>query len=504
MTGILGPSLLNLAATFVSLTAGFLVSVITARLLGPAGSGTVAYAMWLVMCASAVADRGLPQTVLRYVAALGPPDGSAWRALVRNAFSTFLPAVALVFLLFLAYGLYHYAAGRADPWLWIATALLFLTYAFSAFSTAVARGRRLFRQAAATTAVGSLLQVPLVFLGALLLGPAGALFAMLTRYLPQALHLRDHVDRRLPAAPGSLTPEMRSYGRNLWTSDMVDVVLLSRVEYLVIGYCLSQADLGFFAAAVVFAGLVSQLTLQLSPAFLVGLAARAPGGAGAGEQPGLYRKSARLTALFVMPLGVGGAAIVSPLVPIVFGGAFTPAADAAALFLLASVPAGLAVVPWAYLAAREEGRSLMRLNLASAAMTLALLVAVVPAYGVFGAAVVRCLAELLTLGLLLWTVRAKEGPGLPVNALARTLAAAGLSGMAAFAVARALPSLSGILLAVATGAVVFGAATRLLGLVCPAEAERLAAMAGNYLPDRLRPLARRLVGLIAAPRLEGG
>ena len=102
MTSVLGSSLLNLAATLVSLVAGFLVSVITARVLGPAGSGLVAYAMWVIVCAAAVADRGFPQLVLRYVAAVSDRGDNAWAPLVRRAFTVFLPAVAVAFLLFLA------------------------------------------------------------------------------------------------------------------------------------------------------------------------------------------------------------------------------------------------------------------------------------------------------------------------------------------------------------------------------------------------------------------
>ena len=69
MSSVLRSSLLNIAATAVSLACGFLVNIAVARLLGPAGSGTVAFMLWLAIAASAIADLGLPQTVLRYLAA---------------------------------------------------------------------------------------------------------------------------------------------------------------------------------------------------------------------------------------------------------------------------------------------------------------------------------------------------------------------------------------------------------------------------------------------------
>jgi O-antigen/teichoic acid export membrane protein len=496
MTSILGSSLLNLAATLVSLVAGFLISVMTARLLGPAGSGAVAYAMWVVVCAAAIADRGFPQMVLRYVAAGRDEGETVWRPLVRGAFAAFIPVVLLVFLLLLAYGVHHWMLGTTAPWLWIGASLLFLAYTLSAFSAAAARGRGRFGEVAATTAIGSVLQVPLVFAGALLVGPGGALFGMLTRYLPQALSLFNHVDFKTPSDARALTPEMQGYRRSMWTTDAIDVVFLTRIEFLVIGYFLADADVGYFAAAVVFAGLVGQLTLQLSPAFLVGLTARDDSAGGTAGT--LYRNSMRLTALFVMPLGIGGAAIVSSLVPIVFGEDFAPSANAAALFLLASVPAGLAVVPWAYLAAREKGRQLLHVTLVSAPVIFGMLVVAVPVGGVPGAGAVRIVCETLTLGLLLISVRRHGGAQAPWSALLRTSMAAAACGTAAFAVTSTLPGLIGIAVAIGTGALVYVAAIRVFGLITSDEAARLNDMVEGRVPGKIRPLAQRLVGLIAA------
>ena len=493
MTSVLGSSLLNLAATLVSLAAGFLVSVINARVLGPAGSGLVAYAMWVVVCVAAMADRGFPQMVLRYVAAARDKGEDAWAPIARRAFSALLPSVALAFVAMLAFGIHHRLSGEPAPWIWVGASLLFLAYVLAAFSAAVARGRGRFDEVASTTAIGSLLQVPVVFAGAAFVGPGGALFGMLTRYLPQVFSLAGHIDRRTPSDPATLTPEMHAYRRSMWTTDAIDIVLLTRIEFLVVGYFLADADVGYFAAAIAFAGLVSQLTLQLSPAFLVGLAARS-----ASDEPPdtLYRNSLRLTALFVMPLGIGGAAIIASLIPIVFGTDFTPASGAAVLFLLASVPAGLAVVPWAYLAAHEQGGRLLRVTLASAVLIFALLVIAVPSGGIVGAGGARILAESLTLGLLLG---AHGGPSVPWRALARIFIAASACGAAAFAATVLLPGLAGLPLAILLGALVYVATARLLGLIAPEEAARIADMVEGRVPGRLRPLARRLIGLVATP-----
>nr|WP_298094575.1 lipopolysaccharide biosynthesis protein [uncultured Shinella sp.] len=502
MTSVLGSSLLNLAATLVALLAGFLVSVINARVLGPAGSGLVAYAMWVIVCVSAVADRGFPQMVLRYVAAARDRGEDAWAPIVRRAFTALLPAVALAFMCMLAFGIFHLFSGAPAPWIWIGASLLFLAYVLAAFSAAVARGRGRFGEVASTTAVGSVLQVPIVFAGAFFVGPGGALIGMLTRYLPQVFSLSNHLDRRTPSNPSALTPEMQTYRRSMWTTDAIDIVLLTRIEFLVVGYFLGDADVGYFAAAVVFAGLVGQLTLQLSPAFLVGLAARTAGDS-AGPPDTLYHNSLRLTALFVMPLGIGGAAVIAELIPIVFGQAFQPAASAAVLFLLASVPAGLAVVPWAYLAAHEQGGRLLRVTLVSAALLFLLLVVAIPSGGILGAGAGRILSEVLTLGLLVAAVGAHGGPTVPWGALTRTLTAASACGAVAFAMTLLLPGLAGLPVAVMLGALAYAVAARMLRLITPDEAARIIGIVEGRLPGRLRPFARRMVWLIAATPASG-
>ena len=60
MSTVLKSSLLNLAATGVSMVAGFGVSFIVARLLGPEGSGLSAFAIWLATSLSALSDHCMP------------------------------------------------------------------------------------------------------------------------------------------------------------------------------------------------------------------------------------------------------------------------------------------------------------------------------------------------------------------------------------------------------------------------------------------------------------
>jgi O-antigen/teichoic acid export membrane protein len=158
VSNLLKSSLISLAATVISLAAGFAGSIIAARLLGPAGSGKVAYALWVATSATALADMGLPQTLLRNAGGFSG-EGDGWKALVRAALRSFMISVAMVGVAILVFAAITYAYRDArHAWFWIATALLFLSYAFYVFSTAVARGRHRFGQTARSTVLGGVLQ----------------------------------------------------------------------------------------------------------------------------------------------------------------------------------------------------------------------------------------------------------------------------------------------------------------------------------------------------------
>lgn len=499
MGTVLKSSLLNLAATLVSLTAGFAVSILNARLLGPEGSGLAAFALWFAASLSSLADRGTPQVLLR---SLGAPENETeadWRAIARAAFSLFIRPVLAAALATLAYAIWvAHGKGAERGLFWMATLALFLLYAFSAFSTAAARGRGNFRETALSTVTGSVLQLPFIVAGALFFGAAGAVAGMALRFAPQVLRLGRYVSFSTRPQPARLTPDMRRYARQMWLSDTIDVVVMTRVELALLGLFFSPADMGYFAAAAVFSGLVGQFALQLSPALIVGFSAAEGSG---GARARLFADAMRFTALGVFPVAFGGAAIIGELLPLVFGEAFAASGTAAALLLVSSAVTGIAVVPWAYLAATGGSASLVRIMVASALLTVALLTAAIWLAGLNGAALARTVAELLTLAMLAAAIRSRSGLTLPLRLLMKTALAAAVCGLAAHAVAETLSGWAGVAAGIAAGAVVYPAALRVFGLVSQADAAALI----NSGPVRRLPrrLGAALVALLRAVATGG-
>ncbi len=497
MSTVLKSSLLNLAATGVSLAAGFGVSFIVARLLGPEGSGLSAFAIWLATSLSALSDHGMPQTMLRSLGVFGD-DEDGWKALARTAFARFIRAVALSASAVLAYAVWVASTEGLDKAAyWVSATLLFVLYALYAFTTAAARGRGRFAEASLATATGSLLQIPLLMAGAMFFGIAGAVAAIAMRYLPQVLKLPTYLSRTHKPDPALLTPDIRRYARHIWLSDIIDVVIMTRVELVLLGIMLTPADMGYFAVAGVFASLVGQFAIQLSSPLIVGFAApdQSPQ-----ARDALYRKAVRIMALVVFPVGFGGAAIAPQLVPLVFGADFAPASLAAFLLLVAAGFSGVVVVPWAYLAATGKSGNLLRIMIVVSAATLVLFVASILIGGVEGAAVTRVLVELLSLNMLFLAIVRSGGPSAPYRALVKTVLAAASCGLAAWLVMKGLGGWSGILAGVAAGALIYLVALRLLRLVPQSDtAPLLESGAMARLPSGPRKVLTALLKAIAVP-----
>ncbi|NLR96598.1 oligosaccharide flippase family protein [Rhizobium sp. P38BS-XIX] len=495
-SNLLKSSLISLAATAISLAAGFVSSVIAARLLGPAGSGKVAYALWVATSAATLADMGLPQTLLRNAGTLSG-NGEAWKVLVRTALRSFIISLGMVGAAILVFAAITYIQRDArHAWFWIITGLLFVSYAFYVFSTAIARARNRFAETARTTAIGGLLQIPFVFLGAWLFGPTGALIGYIARYLPQALRLRGYIDRDTKSSQQALTPEMHRYGRYIWLSDLIEILVLSRIEFLFLGFFLSPTSIGYFAAGLGLAGLIEQVMLQISPALIVSFT-EAHARNDQRMLNAAYSRVIRIVALIMLPISFGGAAIMPDLMPLIFGEAFEPAIPAAATLLAFVWIAGLSVIAWGIIGASGRSILLLRVQIICGVTMILLLTAFVPSMGLEGAALARAAIITLTFILLSLTAWKHVQVSVPVLPLAKTILAAATCAAAAGGCIYALDGVPAIATAIPAGAMAYMLAVRLLRLINSEDVQILMDTAGGRLTDRSRLYTSKLLVFLA-------
>lgn len=482
MKSMLGSSLINTAAGLLSLVAGFGSSVLVARLLGVEGAGTVAFALWIMTVATLVSDFGMPQAVLRFVGQEEGRDGGRG-GLVRTLSRRFAVTTSLLALAILAYGGWLEFSGRADTGLiWLGTAALFLSYAYSTMSLGAAQGLGHFRESSLNTALGCLLQPFFVGLGALVLGPAGAIFGHAVRHLPQALALRRYL---APASDdaSAVTPAITAYARNAWLSGGLTALLGSRVELAVIGLFFTLTAVGHYAIAATMAGMVVQLSYFLV-APLVPLFSRHAERGDHAALAAAYRRSLLGLAMVLAPICFGGAAIAPVLIPLLFGDAFTPSVDLSVILLAFAFAPAMVSVPYRLMLAHERSGAVLRLSLFEGVACIGLLVAVVPWAGPIGAAWVKAFTLTGSCLYHLWYCHRRLGAAADPVTLLKVMLAALLCAAAARACIGWMPGLAGMALAIAAGALAYAISLALLAAIPAGERRLIAAWAKANLPPK--------------------
>ncbi len=491
MNRIIGNSLFSIAGTLVSLLSGLVATAFVARLLGPEGSGTVALIIWIAMTAVAVAGFGGPQIILKYSASGldGRPADLTSRVLM-----TVTPIAAVACLIVVAVA--FLPLPDIETPVMLAGLFLFAVYFLFVFSTAAANGRGRFAETSLTTTIGCLFQLPLVIVGGILAGPAGALLGMAARYIPQAGLLSRYVAMPKPETRHLVTQPMWTYGRRLWLTETIDLLAMSRAELLVLGLFWSVTETGYFAVAIALFGFLGQFALQLSAVFIVAFSASNRQSGSGEDQEQQLDASVFALSLFMIPISLGGAAIVPYVVPLVFGEAFQPSVPAGILLMAAAGVSAISVVPWSFLAARGESRDLLASVTVCAAVSIGLMFALIPLFGVLGAAVARTVSELFFLVLLWWLVPKRTGARIGLGPVLKLVAAGSGCGITAYLVMNATMTLPGLVAAVISGAMVFAILVRLFRATPGHVLVGLETFLEEKVPGRVRPAAGMLVRLV--------
>lgn len=499
MANLLTASVISTVSGVVSLIFGFAANVAVARLLGAHGTGLVAFAIWFGSTAATVAGLGIQNTLLRYMGSaedIATANGLARRLLRPFSIAAFTATAGM-----LGWASYEWSIGDEEMWaVWCATAVFYIIFAYSSISLGAARGIRDFAGSARQIMQGCLMQLPAVVIGAFFLGPAGAILGQTMRYVPSALGLRRYVAGPV-AQSGSVTPAMRSFGRNTWFSATIGLFIWTRIEFVFLAYNHEVADVGFFAVGMTLAGLVIQLPEQMSNALLPYFG-RHHDNNDVAQLERSYKRANRWVGLFVLPICFGGAVIMSELLPFLFGTEFSEAVPSATILLATASITAMTILPSAMISAREHSDFFTWSTPALAVLMVILLALVVPSGGAVGAAIVRSIIHtgwLILLTNYCWR-RLNMAP--PVLDLFKIALSAAMCALVAYIVLQMQGGLAGMFVAVAAAALAYPIFLRLTSAIPADDVETLSYNLGSALPGPLAVLAVKVLQLIT-PRRKG-
>jgi O-antigen/teichoic acid export membrane protein len=247
------------------------------------------------------------------------------------------------------------------------------------------------------------------------------------------------------------------------------VLLRDRCDTLLLGWLTVPATVGFYSVGAEVAALpTTELIEPLCRASFSGFAAARRAGVAVGET---WLRLMGTAALLTLPAGAGLSAVAGPLVALAFGHGWEPAVPVLRVLALAGTLMVFGQVSLHLMSAHALLGRLVGITLTGAVLRVALLAALIPGFGLPGAALAAAASiaveQALTVGLALRRFRVGVGaflrhvwrPSLASAAMVAVLWGLGLGCGPADA------GVPGLLAAVGVGATVYGGVLLLAWLV---------------------------------------
>lgn len=176
-------------------------------------------------------------------------------------------------------------------------------------------------------------------------------------------------------------------------------LVLFNADLIYLRFVSGQSAAGYYAAAYTFIAFAANLSVAWAHSVMPTIARFARRDAGRNH---VYETSMLLAYAVSLPVAVGGMLTAGPLISVVFGTDYAPAVSAL-VWLLPAVPmAACREIAVVGLIGTDGGeRRLIRINATCAVFNIVILIPVVPAYGLIGAAAVTVLTEILRLVIAL-------------------------------------------------------------------------------------------------------
>jgi O-antigen/teichoic acid export membrane protein len=384
-------ALLLSVATVVARLSGFALAVVMGRRLGPAGYGVYGYAAALGFVLVPIADLGLTPYLTREVAR-DPTSGEALvERVLRIRLATSIGLVTLVALAAVITGsssqtllVIVLVVGAA-----LVDGLATVFYGYFAGRERMALEATLSAVTAVLRAVGGIA----IMLATGDLVPAAAwILAVGLGQLAWASS-RTSSGRTHPRRP----PPPITWRTALSLGfTAIAVMAYLRADTVLVGWILSDRDVGWYAAAYTLL-LGVQVVPHMIGRALFPVFARTWAGDQRDAFVASWRRGVRAVLLIALPISIVISVLAGPIVERFFGDGFAPAGAALAVLVWSSPLAALNTVAFGALRGAGRDSLLTRVSLAAAAGNVVVNLWAIPAYGIRGAAVVTVVTEALIL-----------------------------------------------------------------------------------------------------------
>ena len=481
---------------------GMLTSIIIARHLGPADFGAYSLVVWLVATGVAITNSGVASAAIKFVAEL---RGAGQEARIRSllAWAWRVQAGFLAVVLLAGTGLFLFQGERIMPAfnhgillaILVATTILRSLYMLN---ISIAKGYENFRSTALVALVAAPVNLVLILLAWWLDGSMEWFLGVFTAsslvfWWISRLQVAKLLPPRQPREPldEDMRRRLRSYTALVAVTVAVSFVTASEVEVLFLSMFDSAASAGQFKVAFQLANGAALLVPGVFGALLLPMMANA-------ISQGREVANRRLTmstsylAVLAAPLVAFGVVFADPIIALMYGAAYAPAAAAFAFCLVALSISTLSQGASSYLLGADHQRALLVIVLVCALVKVTLDVLLIRAHGLHGAIAAFTITSVLaTLAFIVLALR-YSGARLQWWRLVRIALAAAIAAVAAWLVDGHFPPLPTLLIGGPVLAVTYGLATLALDCWSMSDIDHFRTLHARFGRGRI-PLFDRLL-----------
>ncbi|MDQ0391441.1 lipopolysaccharide biosynthesis protein [Labrys monachus] len=501
-------SALGAVAGMSTSLSSFLCGIIVARALGVAGTGTVAYIIWIVVTLAPVVDIGMQASIGRYTPEFrGRGEHALAETLSGYLYRVLLcsvgVAVAIVALVASFPALTQWVGiqdGGVTPLggertLLALMAVYIAMQVLGTYSYAYLRGSQAFGTVARFATLSLGVQLASVAVGSLVAGVTGALVGYIAGQLMPGLASLRFIGRRGEIDP-DLRQRIRRYATFAWAANVANAFVWSRIEIFFLARSWGPHAVGIFTVAMALSSFATQGPIMLTTGVLAHFSEQH----GRGELDAMKEACAtgtRLLALLIFPSCLGMVAIMPVLLPLLYGHAFTEAVPAGIILVSAAAITASTVISTNLLYAMERSDFIFATSLFGGVLAVLAGFFLVPVFGILGAAAGRAFIQLTMVAIGCWFVVRRLKCPLPFAALGRLFAASALSSLCAGICVAAIGGPLSLFVAIPVAAAVYVVGLKYLRPLPPDDLVILRGVAG-MLPSAMRRPARAVIAYVEA------
>jgi len=484
----------------------FVMVIVLARGLGTEQYGLYAYLMWFLGLVSVITNLGLGEMTRRFIPeAIGQQSAQEPRGFVqlilmlRTAVALVITAVIVV-----TSGIWVRLVGEpANALLFIIVAMVVFPHGLQLALVTVFKGFQRFEYVFYLTLVIFPLRLILVIvMMALGFGVLEVLYVNIATLLLGVLFGFAMLHRLVPLT-GLLSPSLLSsdvkkralkYALTMAGVLYIGYLVNQEAEIFFIGLFCSVEEVGFYNLAFKISSLVRLLPHAFAFALLPAIAERF----GSGELEKIkrmYCTSVRYLMMVALPLAAGGIALADSLIVLLYGVDYAPAVILLQVIIVPFAIGGIALAGNQVICGINRPGFILKVTASLAILKIGLLLWLVQAYGVLGAAVASSIPLVLGLPALSIFISRNVGAGWPVRDTGKIILASLIMGVTVYALQGQLDTVPSLVLGIPLAVVVYVSAIFVFRVIDKQDLAHLKSIQDS-MPIVLRKYYGGLIGLM--------